>query len=247
MDSVVHYLKKLQKAGVPVLWRPYHEMNGDWFWWGGRYGRYGTRALYKQLFDRYVRHHKLNNLIWVWSVDRPHRPEMHFSRYFPGETCLDVVALDVYGSDFNPTYYDSLMVLADGKPFVPGEVGNPPKPEILDKQPNWTLYVIWAGMVRNTLKKDYQMRMSDKRILSRKDPAYHPILLPYRAACRLPQLPLESKDNQADFSGIWKFNEEESVPDPWGVSHLPYMLRITQTAGEMRLENPLLSNGETTD
>lgn len=28
--------RALQEAGVPVLWRPYHEMNGDWFWWGGK-------------------------------------------------------------------------------------------------------------------------------------------------------------------------------------------------------------------
>ena len=44
VDSVAVYLKKLQEARVPVLWRPYHEMNGDWFWWGGRVGKYSTAA-----------------------------------------------------------------------------------------------------------------------------------------------------------------------------------------------------------
>jgi len=68
-------LKQLQDANVPVLWRPYHEMNGDWFWWGGRYdGKYTTAALYRQIFDRLVNYHKLNNLIWIWSVDRPSQP-----------------------------------------------------------------------------------------------------------------------------------------------------------------------------
>ncbi|MEJ2053582.1 MAG: glycosyl hydrolase [Calditrichaceae bacterium] len=76
VDSVAFYLKKLRDAGVPVLWRPYHEMNGDWFWWGNRTGEYSTKALYRQLFDRFVNYHKLNNLIWVWSVDRPHRKDM---------------------------------------------------------------------------------------------------------------------------------------------------------------------------
>jgi mannan endo-1,4-beta-mannosidase len=56
---------------VPLLWRPFHEMNGTWFWWGGRRGEYGTAALYKMMFDRLVKHHKIKNLIWVWSVDRP--------------------------------------------------------------------------------------------------------------------------------------------------------------------------------
>ena len=36
VDTIAVYLKKLQDAHVPILWRPYHEMNGDWFWWGGR-------------------------------------------------------------------------------------------------------------------------------------------------------------------------------------------------------------------
>jgi len=34
VDTIASYLKQLQDANVPVLWRPYHEMNGDWFWWG---------------------------------------------------------------------------------------------------------------------------------------------------------------------------------------------------------------------
>jgi mannan endo-1,4-beta-mannosidase len=36
VDRIAGYLKELQDAGVPVLFRPYHEMNGSWFWWGGR-------------------------------------------------------------------------------------------------------------------------------------------------------------------------------------------------------------------
>jgi mannan endo-1,4-beta-mannosidase len=38
VDTTAFYLKKLQDARVPILWRPYHEMNGDWFWWGAVLG-----------------------------------------------------------------------------------------------------------------------------------------------------------------------------------------------------------------
>jgi len=34
VDVIAFFLKQLRNAGVPVLWRPYHEMNGGWFWWG---------------------------------------------------------------------------------------------------------------------------------------------------------------------------------------------------------------------
>jgi mannan endo-1,4-beta-mannosidase len=34
MAEVVPYLRQLRDAGVPVLWRPFHEMNESWNWWG---------------------------------------------------------------------------------------------------------------------------------------------------------------------------------------------------------------------
>ena len=55
VDAIVPYLKKLEEARVPLLWRPFHEMNGTWFWWGGRRGEYGTAAMYKMMFDRLVK------------------------------------------------------------------------------------------------------------------------------------------------------------------------------------------------
>ncbi|MFC2129669.1 glycoside hydrolase family 26 protein, partial [Bacteroidota bacterium] len=230
VDSVAVYLKKLQEAKVPVLWRPYHEMNGDWFWWGGRVGEYSTADLYRQMYDRYVNHHKLNNLVWVWNVDRPSTPIRKFSNFYPGTEYLDIVSLDVYGSDFNKDYYDSLYVLAKGKPMLFGEVGNPPMPEILDEQPNWTLWVIWAGFVRNLNKKQHQVLVNDRRILSMEDAAYHEATASYRKKMNLPLLPVEVEDDQptieteedfctglmetedmiypTDFTGEWIFNEE---------------------------------------
>ncbi len=209
VDSVAVYLKQLQDAKVPVLWRPYHEMNGDWFWWGGRVGEYSTIDIYKMLYDRYVNYHKLNNLVWVWSVDRPATPIRQFRNFYPGTDYLDILSLDVYGSDFNQDYYDSLMVLSNGKPLVLGEVGNPPSTEILDTQPNWSYWVIWAGMVRLTSKEEYANFVKDPRLLFQEDEAYHEVMAPFRKACQLPVLPLESK-YPVDFSGEWILNEEKS-------------------------------------
>ena len=83
VDVIAGYLKQLRDAHVPVLWRPYHEMNGDWFWWGGRQGNRGTSALYRQLFDRLANYHHLNNLVWIWSVDRPEHERRPLCRFFP--------------------------------------------------------------------------------------------------------------------------------------------------------------------
>jgi len=227
VDSVAYYLKLLQKAGVPILWRPYHEMNGDWFWWGGRVGEYSTADLYRQLFDRYVRHHQLNNLVWVWNVDRPSTPIRKFSNFYPGNEYLDILSLDVYGSDFNQDYYDSLKVLSQGKPLLLGEVGNPPFPEILDTQPGWTSWVIWAGMARNVTKKQYRMLYDDPRILTQDDPAFFEVTADFRKACGLPVLPLENK-YASDFSGDWTFNEEKSEMGNAGTGMVPYRMKANQ-------------------
>jgi mannan endo-1,4-beta-mannosidase len=87
VDVVAGYLKQLQAARVPVLWRPYHEVNGGWFWWGGRKGPDGSAALYRQLFDRLVNHHHLNNLVWVWNANAPGsggNGPGPYADYFPG-------------------------------------------------------------------------------------------------------------------------------------------------------------------
>ena len=224
VDAVAVFLKQLQDAHVPVLWRPYHEMNGDWFWWGGRTGEYSTMALYRQLFDRLVNHHHLNNLIWVWSMDRISKPGMEHAKFFPGIDYVDVLALDVYGNDFAQSYYDSLVALSGGKPVTLGEVGSPPTPEILRQQPKWVYYVTWAGMVRNTAKKQYAALLQDPRILNLDDPAYATVMAPYRKACGLP--PLHFELAPADFSGTWVLNEEKSTLGRMGAGMVPARLEV---------------------
>jgi mannan endo-1,4-beta-mannosidase len=191
VDVIAGYLKQLQDAHVPVLWRPYHEMNGEWFWWGGRRGERGTAVLYRQLFDRLVNYHQLNNLIWIWSVDRPAMPERQFADYFPGRQYFDIAALDVYHSDFNPTYYHDLLKLADGKPVTLAEVGPPPTVDILNQQPKWTWWMQWAGMEgrAESTSNAVQALFDDPRSYSLSDPGYRRAITPVRAVAGLPPLP----------------------------------------------------------
>jgi mannan endo-1,4-beta-mannosidase len=231
VDVIAGYLKQLQDAHVPVLWRPYHEMNGDWFWWGGRTGKYSTIALYKQLFDRFVNHHHLNNLVWVWSMDRPSTPERAHAQFFPGTEFVDVLALDVYGSDFAQSYYDSIAALSQGKPMALAEVGSPPSPEILQKQPRWAYYMTWAAMVRNTPRKAYAALMQDPRVLSLEDPAYWAATANYRKACGL--APLHAEPPKTDFSGLWVLDEDRSDFGRMGAGMAPARLEVAQQGNEL--------------
>jgi len=240
VDTIAVYLKKLQDAHVPVIWRPYHEMNGNWFWWGGRQGQYSTVRLYRQLFSRLVGYHKLNNLIWMWNVDRPSTPERKFTNFYVGDPFFDIASLDVYGSDFNQKYYDSLLLLANGKPIVLGEVGNPPTPEIIRSQPRWSYFVIWAGMVRNTTKKQYDALSGDSCVLFLDDSAYRKAIGPYRLVAKLAPLQWGGK-KPVNFSGEWSFDEGASTLDNSGTGRIPVRLRVDQSGDSLNIQKTLVS------
>jgi mannan endo-1,4-beta-mannosidase len=226
VDVIAGYLKQLQDAHVPVIWRPYHEMNGDWFWWGGRTdGPYTTAALYRQEFDRFVNHDHLTNLIWLWSMDRIHNPSQEHAKYFPGAGYVDVLGLDVYQNDFAQSYYDSLVKLSQGKPLALAEVGTPPVPDILEKQPLWTYYAIWSGMVRSTPKRQFAVVMSSPRMLGLDDAAYAAVTASYRAACGLPPVHVELP--RAGFAGIWILDGEASNFGRMGAGFSPARIAVS--------------------
>ena len=237
VDTIAVYLKQLQKAHVPVLWRPYHEMNGNWFWWGNRTGQYSTQALYRQIFERLVNYHKLTNLVWVWSVDRPSRPGMEFSNFFPGDKYVDILALDVYGSDFTQDYYDQLSALSNGKPITLGEVGTPPTTEILNQQPKWSYWIIWAGMVHTTPKKQLEALQNDSRVLGLDAPVYINAINSLREKLGEPLIPL---NKPAGFSGEWMLNEDKSLTGNSGAGNLPYKLKISETDKEILLQKSFI-------
>jgi mannan endo-1,4-beta-mannosidase len=66
MDLMAEELKKLRDARVPVIWRPFHECSGGWFWWGAK-GAEPFKQVYRLMFDRYTRLHGLTNLIWCYN------------------------------------------------------------------------------------------------------------------------------------------------------------------------------------
>ncbi|WP_020527698.1 glycosyl hydrolase [Flexithrix dorotheae] len=151
VDSIAGYLKQLKDAKVPVLWRPYHEMNGIWFWYGNRPGEEGYQKLWKMMYDRYVHHHQLNNLIWVWNPNAPRDLENDeayaYADFFPGLDYVDILAADIYHNDYRQSHHDELVELGEGKLIAIGECGKLPTAEILEKQPEWVWFMDWARYI----------------------------------------------------------------------------------------------------
>ncbi len=160
VDVIAWFLRQLRDAHVPVLWRPYHEMNGGWFWWGKKAGPDGYKKLYRMLFDRLVNFHKLNNLIWVYGCNEVTPGVDAYDTYYPGDDVVDVLGTDVYHSGFAREQYDQLLALAKDKPIALAEVGAAPSPEILKEQPRWTWFMVWddpteGGATARTIRAAY--------------------------------------------------------------------------------------------
>jgi len=138
--AMARVLHRLKAAGVVVLFRPYHEMNGNWFWWGKQQE---FPELWDALYDELVVREKLDNLIWVWSVDRE-APDAKL--YFPRRHKPDIVGTDMYEPDPDtPKYAKARANLAalSGAPFAITETGLAPGAKTLDAvNPAWVL--LWG-------------------------------------------------------------------------------------------------------
>lgn len=126
LTKVALALKQLQDNGVVVLWRPFHEMNGNWFWWGTDGGRRATNTeayknLWKDMYNTFVNEYGLKNLIWVYTPNKQNKYTSTLQATYPGAQYVDVVGIDMYTP--RPVFPDYEDLKAFNKPIVVGEVG----------------------------------------------------------------------------------------------------------------------------
>jgi len=170
IDVVAGYLKQLQDAHVPVLWRPYHEMNGVWFWWGNKKGTDGIAKLWKMMYDRYTKYFHLNNLIWVFGAngirDIPMDEAYSYKDYYPGANYVDILGADVYHFDYEQKDYNELKQLAHGKLMALTETGELPNQAVLAAQPEWGYFMVWTNFLwsDNTLDRVKQVYSSPQTL-----------------------------------------------------------------------------------
>jgi mannan endo-1,4-beta-mannosidase len=87
IKEIAKQLKRLEKAGVPVIWRPLHEGSGGWFWWGAK-GSDAYKKLWKYLYKELTNTYVCNNLIWVYNGQS--------ADWYPGDEYVDIVGEDIY-------------------------------------------------------------------------------------------------------------------------------------------------------
>ncbi len=107
LDMIADYAKVLEQDNIPVLFRPFHENTGSWFWWGAAFC---DKEAYKNLFRytvEYLRDEKdVHNFLYVYSPSGDAENTAEFELRYPGDDYVDMVGFDMYhqypavGDDF---------------------------------------------------------------------------------------------------------------------------------------------------
>ena len=139
LDAVARALLELNKEDVPVLWRPLHEFDGAWFWWG-KSGPEPFKELWRLMYDRFTKLFGLDNLIWVLGYSH----EMH-DGWYPGDSYVDCIGADAYTEGIHEDLYKKVKKITDKQmPVCHHENGPIPDPALLiENQVNWCWFLTW--------------------------------------------------------------------------------------------------------
>ncbi|WP_291145376.1 glycoside hydrolase family 26 protein [Flavobacterium sp. UBA7680] len=100
--SVVLNLKGSNGELIPIIFRPFHEFDGSWFWWGANYC---TADEYKQAYQftvDYLKNTKgVHNILYAFSPDNSYTTESSYLSRYPGDKYVDILGMDNYGDFAN--------------------------------------------------------------------------------------------------------------------------------------------------
>lgn len=107
LDKVAAFFQSLKGDKgeyIPVIFRPFHELNGSWFWWGGKNC---TPDEIKQLYqytEKYLRDVKgVHQLLYAFNTDKFYSADEFLERY-PGDDFVDIVGFDIYQRGSNDEF-----------------------------------------------------------------------------------------------------------------------------------------------
>lgn len=130
LDRLATFIASLtdsQGRLIPIIWRPFHEVNGGWFWWGSNAA--DMRAVWQQMVT-YLRDTKgLTNVLYCINWDTSNSS---LSGWYPGDAYVDVLSLDHYVNSASPNIwtggtlasaYAAMLAINGSKPCILAELG----------------------------------------------------------------------------------------------------------------------------
>ena len=122
LDIIAEYALELQEENIPILFRPFHENSGGWFWWGTSTSPDSYKAMWKYMVN-YLQDKGVHNMLYVYSPNGPFSNKDDYLARYPGDEYVDVLGFDYYDDYADPSKYtgdtyfaalaDSCKVVAD--------------------------------------------------------------------------------------------------------------------------------------
>jgi hypothetical protein len=99
LDKVAAFFQSLKDDHgeyIPIIFRPFHELNGSWFWWGGKNCTPDEIKRLYQYTEKYLRDTKqVHNLLYAFNTDKFYSAAEYLERY-PGDEYADIFGFDIY-------------------------------------------------------------------------------------------------------------------------------------------------------
>lgn len=97
LDLIAQFFLELQKKNLPLIFRPFHENSGGWFWWGTRScSPEEFKKLWHYTYEYFVLEKGIHNLIWAYSPGSEAKTKEEFLKLYPGDSYVDLIGLDMY-------------------------------------------------------------------------------------------------------------------------------------------------------
>lgn len=111
IERVSDFLQSLQYNGenIPIIFRPFHEMNGSWFWWGeGNCEASDYIKLWQETVVLLKDKHNLHNLLYTYSPNKLN-PNDNYMKYYSGDDYVDILGIDIYDFNNSEEYIKSVV------------------------------------------------------------------------------------------------------------------------------------------
>ncbi|MFH4967690.1 glycosyl hydrolase [Gaetbulibacter sp. M240] len=177
-----YYKRKLEKiaevakslvdnngAYIPFIFRPFHEFDGDWFWWGASYCSPEEFKTLWQFTVTYLRDDLLvNNILFAFSPDNKFNTEAEYLDRYPGDAYVDVLGMDNYGDFISMTQTGvdeankKLKIISDlaiqkVKIAALTESGYFVKPGVTDPDPQFYSKNLYEALTNNDVNLAFMM------------------------------------------------------------------------------------------
>jgi len=143
-------LKTSKGTPIPVVFRPFHEMNGNWFWWGeGNCTPEEYKELWRETFYL-LKQNGVTNLLYAYAPNIMQSSE-EFDLYYPGDDFVDILGVDIYNYGGREAFINNIQknlailkekAIQKNKPFALTETGNVNS----GSEPNWWTKSLYPGI-----------------------------------------------------------------------------------------------------